>query len=225
MRVEPLKISALGGGVLHGDLHVPEHGNGAAVVLAPGAGYHRELPLLARSALAFCEAGFVSVRFDWGFHSEGRQADDQLSLERAELRAAMDSALDLNGVERVVLLGKSLGGRLGIDLAAQGEPLAGLILMTLALHEPGRPDRLLPGSDRLHEVRVPTLIITGDADPVCELTALERFLAAGDRPIPLVVVPGDHTLGTGRGGSSFGLSADAAVRAAVLWARHWLRVR
>src|SRR5262245_8630812 len=109
-----VKIPTKRGAELEATVHRPAKGNGVAVVLAPGAGYHRGLPLMKRSAEALAEAGFVAVRFDWAYFTAKGQPQDDLAPEVADLDAAVAFARKQEGVTKVIVAGKSLGSMVTI---------------------------------------------------------------------------------------------------------------
>src|SRR5438093_11993143 len=131
------------GVVLEATLHRPKKPNGAAVVLAPGQGYHPARPLLVRSAEALAEAGFVVVRFDWAYFTAKGQPSDGLAKEAEDLEAAIAYARKVEGASKVLLAGKSLGSLVVLArAAAHAEDVAGVALLTFPIHEPGAPATL-----------------------------------------------------------------------------------
>jgi predicted alpha/beta-hydrolase family hydrolase len=218
---EEVKVATPRGATLEATLHRPAKGNGAAVVLAPGQGYHRGLPLMTESARALARAGFVALRFDWAyFTAKGKRSDD-LAPEGEDLDAAVTHVRKVEGVTKVILAGKSLGSLVALARAAAAkDAYAGLALLTFPIHEPGSPARLGEGVEALTSLATPTLVVTGDRDPLCWLTRL--YVLAGEaRTAPsVVVVPGDHGLaGPGRVEAETAENVDLAARALVLWAR------
>jgi predicted alpha/beta-hydrolase family hydrolase len=85
------------------------------------------------------------------------------------------------GVERLVLGGRSMGGRMCSMVVAEGLPAAGLVLLSYPLHPPGKPERLRV--DHFADVRVPTLMVNGDRDPFGSPEEIERETAAVAGPI------------------------------------------
>ena len=49
---QDIKIKTPRGAELHATLHTAKKPNGTAVLIAPGQGYHKDLPLIVRSARA-----------------------------------------------------------------------------------------------------------------------------------------------------------------------------
>src|SRR5688572_14848995 len=78
-KVEEVKVATPRGVTLEATLHRPGKGNGAAVVIAPGQGYHRGLPLTTRTAEGLAEAGFVALRFDWGYFTAKGKPSERLA--------------------------------------------------------------------------------------------------------------------------------------------------
>ncbi len=65
--------------------------------------------------------------------------------------------------ERLVLGGRSFGGRLCSIAVAQGLEAGGLLLLSYPLHRPGRPGNLRV--DHFPLLEVPCLFVSGDRDP------------------------------------------------------------
>lgn len=166
------------------------------MLLAPGAGADRTQPALVAIDDALTAAGARVRRMDFPYRLVGRRAPDRLPVL---VEAVADEARRLGaGCARLVLGGRSMGGRVcsvavaeGADLGAA--PVAGLALVSYPLHPPGRPDRRrdahLPG------VRVPCLFVSGTRDAFGTVTELEE--AAATIPAPVTcrwIDGGDHGL-------------------------------
>jgi predicted alpha/beta-hydrolase family hydrolase len=222
-KVETISISTPRGASIEASLHTPAKGNGAAVVLAPGQGYHRALPLLLKTSEALAAAGFVVLRFDWAYTpSKGKPSPD-LSAEAEDLEAALAHVRKVEGVTSVVLAGKSLGSAVAFDRALRkADDLAGLLLLTFPVHGPGGQPN--PGVERLGDQEVKTAIIQGDADPLGALRALYDVAAKAKSSPRVVVVPGDHSYAEKPDEAKGAENVEAAARATVLWARRFAGV-
>lgn len=185
----------------------PQKANGAAVVLAPGQGYHRGLPLLKGAADALAAAGFLAVTFDWRYFT----ADTKPSEDRSAERADLDEAIALARGQKLILAGKSMGAGLALD-RAMGADLAGLALLTLPVRDVGH------AVARLDYVRAPVLIVNGDTDPLCELATLHTLAARCMKPPRVVVVPGDHSFE----GETTTQNVTLAIQSLVTWATQWI---
>lgn len=213
------------GAMLDAVLHVPGVKNGTAVVIAPGQGYHKDLPLIVRSAQRLSDAGFHVLRFDWTyFTAKGRPSDD-LSSERQDLDAAIAWVRKFEGVRKVIVAGKSLGSRVALQRAAEKSgDLAGVALLTFPIHDPGAAEKLFVDASELDRTACPLLVVTGDRDPLCDLRTLYGLLAKSKSTIPVVTVPGDHSLNDPDDKKNEARTAEhieTAVDALVLWCRRW----
>ena len=124
-------------------------------------------------------------RMEFPYRSEGRRAPDRAPKLMAAIRDEIDDFTSELGVgpERLVLGGRSLGGRMCSLVVAEGLPAAGLVLLSYPLHPPGRPERLRV--EHFSEVDVPTLIINGDHDPFGTPDEVQREIAAVAGPVTL----------------------------------------
>jgi predicted alpha/beta-hydrolase family hydrolase len=222
-KTEEVKVATSRGVALEGTLHRPAKANGTAVVLAPGQGYHRGMPLMVRSAEGLASAGFTALRFDWAYWTAKGKASADLATEAEDLDAAVAHARGLDGVKRVILAGKSLGSLVALRRAAASKDAsayAGVALLTFPVHDPGSPARRRAGVDDLLALATPSLIVTGDRDPLCWLTSLYTLVSEAKHAPSIVVVPGDHGLaGPTPVEAETAENVDLAVRALVLWAR------
>ncbi len=147
-----------------------------ALLLFPGAGSSASHPSLV--AIEDAVAPLPVSRADFPYRREGRRAPDRAPkllacvVEEAGLlaeRTAVDPA-------RVVLGGRSMGGRMCSMAVADGLPAAGLVLISYPLHPPGKPERLR--IEHLPALRVPCLFISGTRDAFGTPAELEEHTAA-----------------------------------------------
>ncbi len=95
------------------------------------------------------------------------------------------------GTDRLVLGGRSFGGRMCSMAVAEGLPAAGLVLLSYPLHPPGRPGTLRTA--HLPDVDVPVLAVSGTTDPFGTPEELSTHLATVRGPLTTVFLPGPHT--------------------------------
>jgi uncharacterized protein len=162
-------------------------------LLFPGAGSSRTQPALVavdRALVAMFGDEFAVVRADFPYRREGRRAPDRalklIACVRDEAAALAESA----GVapERIVLGGRSMGGRMCSMAVAEGLPAAGLVLVSYPLHPPGRPDKLRV--EHLPDIAVPCLFVSGTRDPFGSPDELESHTAAIQGPVTHVWIEG-----------------------------------
>jgi predicted alpha/beta-hydrolase family hydrolase len=146
-----------------------------AVLLFPGAGTGADHPSLV--ALEAALAPLPVVRADFPYRREGRRAPDRAPklvacvVEEAG-RLAEREAL---APERIVLGGRSMGGRMCSMAVADGLPAAGLVLIAYPLHPPGKPENLR--IEHLPRIEVPCLFVSGTKDPFGTPAELEGHTA------------------------------------------------
>lgn len=167
----------------------------AGLLLAPGAGAGSDQPALVAVDRAVSELGVTVERMDFPYRLAGRRSPDQPAVLERTVRERADSLADRLGVGtgRVVLGGRSMGGRICSQVVAAGLPAAGLALISYPLHPPGRPDRLR--TEHLPAVSVPCLFVSGTRDAF----GTPEELAAATAMIPGQVTHvwidgGDHGL-------------------------------
>ena len=138
--------------------------DGPTVVLAHGAGAPMDSPFLNIVAAGLGAAGLRVARFEFPYMRRRREEGKRGAPDREPaLRAAWKEAIDaLGGGERLVIGGKSLGGRMA-SLVADEMKVRGLVCLGYPFHPPDKPDRLRTA--HLHDLRTPTLIVQGTRDP------------------------------------------------------------
>lgn len=175
-----------------------------AVLLAPGAGTDRN-----HASLLALEAALAPLpvrRMDFPYRKAGRRAPDRAPVLVEAVRAEAAALAAETGVapERILLGGRSMGGRMCSMAVAEGLPAAGLVLICYPLHPPGKPDNLRVA--HLPALRVPCLFVSGTRDAFGTPEELEAWTATIPGPVT-------HVWLEGKGHDLKG--TDAAVAAAV----------
>jgi predicted alpha/beta-hydrolase family hydrolase len=183
------------------------------LLFAPGAGAPSTSPWMERWARRLAALGEVA-RFDYPYMKAGRRSPDRLPALVAAHRAALAEARSRHPGP-AVLVGKSMGSRVGCHVANE-EEVAALVCL-------GYPLRGARGdlrSEVLLALRAPILFAQGSRDPLCPLAALADVRRRMRAPSALHVVEGgNHSLEVGvralreRGESQDGV--DAAILQAI----------
>ena len=144
------------------------------LVFAHGAGGNMNDRGVLQTANALRARGLGVVRFNFLYKEKKSSRPDPMprlkdtfSAVVARVRAELDP-----GTLRVG--GRSMGGRAGSMLAAQGFDCNGLLLLAYPLHPPGKPDQLRDG--HLPAIRVPVVCFNGTRDPFCTPSLMEEVL-------------------------------------------------
>ncbi len=159
-------------------------------LFAPGAGAPSTHPWMR--AWAERLAGIGDIRtFDYDYMREGRRRPDPPPLLITAHRLALREARK-DETQPVILIGKSMGGRIGCHVALE-ESVTGLVCLGYPLCGAGDPKRL---RDKvLRDLRTPILFVQGTRDQLCPLDLLEGIRSQMTAPNFLHIVEGgDHSL-------------------------------
>jgi uncharacterized protein len=141
------------------------------------------------------ERGLDALTFNFIYSEKGRGAPDpKARLESCYLAVieAVKAEKKLRG-NRIVIGGKSMGGRIASQVAAGGaKDIAGLVFLGYPLHPPGRPDKMRDA--HLKEIHAPMLFIQGTRDPFGTPDELRAVIKRDKLPATIYVIEGgDHS--------------------------------
>ena len=161
-----------------------------AFLLAPGAGAPSTHPRM-QSFRTMLESIATVVPFDYPYALEGRKSPDRLPKLIDAHRAAL-AGLREKHAGPIVLVGKSMGGRVGCHLALV-ERVEAVICLGYPLCGAGDPSKLR--DEVLVSLTTPVLFVQGTKDRLCPLDLLEGVRRRMLAPNALHVVEGgDHSL-------------------------------
>jgi predicted alpha/beta-hydrolase family hydrolase len=163
--------------------------NDRVLLFAPGAGAPSTSPWMRRFAKQLAALGRVAA-FDYPYMIAGRKAPDRqpklIEAHRAALAKATKRARG-----PVVLVGKSMGSRIGCHVSLEEPTVAALVCF-------GYPLRGASGALRdevLLALRVPILFVQGSRDALCPIEMLQRVRKKMRARSELHVVDGgNHSL-------------------------------
>ena len=197
MRVEPRRISLGDGSQVSAEVAFPDDhqpGTGVAVILGHGAGTDMTNPQLGAVHRGLAERGLVAVKFNFPYSEQKRRAPDRMPVLEACFRDVVQAVQADAAIlpEKLILGGKSMGGRVASHLAAKGVACAGLVFLGYPLHPAGRPEQLRTA--HLPQIPAPMLFFAGTRDGLCDLRLLRQAIEALHVPITLHVIEGgDHS--------------------------------
>ncbi|MEZ5218968.1 MAG: alpha/beta family hydrolase [Ilumatobacteraceae bacterium] len=179
-----------------------------AMLIAPGAGTDRTHASLV--ALEDALAPLPVERMDFPYRKQGRRAPDRAPKLIAAIEAEAAALAERTGAspERIVLGGRSMGGRMCSMAVADGLPAAALVLVCYPLHPPGKPDNLRV--EHLPRISVPCLFVSGTRDSFGTPDELQTWTATIPGPVT-------HEWIEGKGHDLRGANEDVAARV-----RAWL---
>jgi len=136
------------------------------LLLGHGAGADQTSAFMVSFAKGIAARGIDTVTFNFLYTEQGRRAPDTSGKLEACYRAAIAAVRGLRKLKanRLLIGGKSLGGRIASQVAAAGvDDLAGLVFLGYPLHAPGKADQ--SRAAHLPQIHAPMLFVQGTRDP------------------------------------------------------------
>ena len=112
------------------------------------------------------------VRFNFPYRERGAKLPDPMPVLK---ESAASVARGVSGQGKLLIGGRSMGGRAASMLAADGFECDGLLLLAYPLHPAGKPEKLRDA--HLADIRVPVLCFNGTRDPLCRRDLIDAVVA------------------------------------------------
>ena len=161
------------------------------ILFAPGAGASSSHPWMQKWKDRLFGIGEVET-FDYDYMREGRKRPDPLAKLIATHRTTLSDARKRYPTGSVILIGKSMGARVGCHVSLE-EKVAALICLGHPLCAMGNRTKLR--NEVLRALNTPILFVQGTGDSLCPLDLLERVRREMKAPNFLHIVEGgDHSL-------------------------------
>jgi predicted alpha/beta-hydrolase family hydrolase len=187
------------------------------VVLAHGAGAPMDTPFMNDVARGLASRGLRIARFEFPYMAARRRGGPRRAPNPpAVLEQSWIDAIDaLGGGKRLVVGGKSMGGRIASMVADRARVL-GLLCLGYPFHPPGRPAQLR--TRHLATLATPALIVQGERDEFGTRDEVAAYaLAPGIRFHWLA--DGDHSFKPRKSsGRTLSQNLDEAVESAAAFA-------
>lgn len=126
---------------------------------------------MVRLAQALGGVGFDVVRFNFPYREKGSERPDPMPVLKESIASTVARVRDQR---KLIIGGRSMGGRAASMLAADGFECDGLLLLAYPLHPAGKPEQLRDA--HLAQIRVPVLCFNGTRDALCRRDLMERVL-------------------------------------------------
>ena len=143
------------------------------VLLAHGAGTNQDHPQIAALRSGLARGGLTVMSFNYPYTERGSKSPDRQEKLLACHRAAAD--LLTSRVDSIYLAGRSMGGRKGTYLVADGYEARGLILYAYPLHPAGKPEKLR--IEQFASIQIPMLFLQGTKDSLSRMELFNRHIA------------------------------------------------
>ncbi len=190
---------------------VVEGDSGIGLLLAHGAGTDQSHPMMTGLRGRLADGGLSVMTFNYPYTERGSRRPDRQEKLLACHRAAAD---ELAGhVDSLFLAGRSMGGRMGTYLVADGYPADGLVLYAYPLHPAGKPEKLRV--EQFASITVPMLFLQGTKDALSRMELFERHIA----PLPNASVELIEGAGHGMRGGGWTMESivDRYATATLAW--------
>ena len=164
------------------------------LVLGHGAGAGMHHPFMSKLSSELAKVGVGTLRYQFPYMEERRKVPDSAALLTATVAAAVQAAVKAAPDLPLLAGGKSMGGRMSSQAAAEGllEGVRGLVFFGFPLHAPNRPGT--KRAEHLTRVTVPMLFLQGTRDTLADLKLLKPICAKlGERATLHVIETADHS--------------------------------
>ena len=190
---EQLRFVVEGGGEVSALLARPKDARWL-LLLAHGAGAGMTHPFMEKLSADLAAVGIATFRYQFPYMEQRRRVPDApavlIAAVVSAVRAAEQAAPDLP----LLAGGKSMGGRMTSQAAAQHplDGVEGLVFFGFPLHPPNRPGT--KRADHLAKVTIPMLFLQGTRDTLADLELLRPVCTKlGARATLHVIETADHS--------------------------------
>ena len=202
---------------------------GVTIILGHGAGANQTSSFMQLFASGLAERGLDAMTFNFVYTELGKSVPDSKAKLEACIRAVMETALKQKGLQgnRLVIGGKSMGGRIASQVAAEAcekedslaGKIAGLVFLGYPLHPPGNPSKLRV--EHLPNIKMPMLFVQGTRDSLGTVDEIRPFIKALKLPARIYAVEGgDHSL---KAPKKFGKTQEEIYNAALDEIVSWVK--
>jgi uncharacterized protein len=144
----------------------------AVFVCAHGAGGHMSDRSMLAAANVLRAHGFGVLRFNFLYKEKGAGRPDPMPKCMSAFAAVVERVRAELRPARLIIGGRSMGGRAASMLAADQFDADGLLLLAYPLHPEGQPEKLRDA--HLPRITMPVLCFSGTRDGLCTRELMER---------------------------------------------------
>ena len=163
------------------------------LTLAHGAGAGMRHPFMEKLAALLASVGVATLRYEFPYMEQRKSRQDAPPVLHERAAAAAEVARQAAPELPLLAGGKSFGGRMTSQAAAEGVLLSikGIVFFGFPLHPPNRPGT--SRADHLAKVSVPMLFLQGTRDEFAPLDLLRPIgESLGSRATLHVIDGADH---------------------------------
>ena len=184
-----------------------------AIILGHGAGQGMNSPFMTYFQTELTNRGLFTIKFNFDYMEQRRKVPDPQPKLQARYRAVIAEVVAEHQPKRLIIGGKSMGGRVASYIAGDIPDVSGLVFLGYPLHPPGKPEKMRDA--HLYGLAKPLLFISGTNDTFAERPLLESVVKKIGKHATLVWIEGgDHSLKTSKKGTE---SLHTAVEKIEEW--------
>jgi predicted alpha/beta-hydrolase family hydrolase len=146
------------------------------LIIAHGAGGPMHTPFIRYFHTELARRGFLTVKFNFPYMEARRRVPDRREVLEDSYRAIVDQAKNgKHEPDQMFIGGKSMGGRIASQIAANGVNVNGLFFLGYPLHPIGKTDQLR--DEHLYRIKKPMLFLSGTRDSFARRDLLEKVVS------------------------------------------------
>lgn len=195
---------------------------GVTVILGHGAGANQLSAFMRMMGEGLAARGIDVVTFNFLYKEQGRSIPDPKARLETCYQAVIRTVLALRPLKknRLVIGGKSMGGRIASQVAAVApDRIAGLVFLGYPLHPPGRPEKMRDA--HLKDIHAPMLFVQGARDTFGTADEIHAVIKRLRLPAKTYVIDGgDHSF---KAPKSLGVPQDAIYENVMDEVDKWAR--
>ena len=197
-KLEQMKLKLARGGETSMVYGVPPktHHPSTCLIIAHGAGGPMHTPFIRYFHTELARQGYLTVKFNFPYMEARRRVPDRREILEESYRSIVDQAKNgRHKPDRTFIGGKSMGGRIASQIAANGEDVNGLFFLGYPLHPIGKTDQLR--DEHLYRIKKPMLFVSGTRDSFARRDLLEKVVSKiGPNAHIHWIQDGDHSFKT-----------------------------
>ena len=197
---------------------------GITVVLGHGAGANQTSGFMRMFAKGLASRGLDVMTFNFIYMEQERSVPDQKGKLEACFRAVIETALKHKKLKknRLVIGGKSMGGRIGSQVMAgeeKADDVAGLVFLGYPLHPPGQCSKLRV--EHLEHIHKPMLFVQGTRDALGTPDEIQPYIKNLKPAAKIYAIEsGDHSFKVPK---KLGMPQEQVFEAAMDEIDRWVR--
>jgi predicted alpha/beta-hydrolase family hydrolase len=171
---------------------------------------------MVNAAQALADRSITTATFDFPYITAGRKVPDRAPVLEAHWREVLEEAKGHLAELPIFIGGKSMGGRIASQIAAQGvDGVSGLLFFGYPLHPPGQPGKRRDA--HLPDIKAPMLFIQGAADTFGNEAELGALIPSLPNATLHIVPTGDHSFKVRGGAKAVEAAFTDLIDTAVRW--------